>query len=117
MAIENYLVKAVKYTSFFYLKIQSRKEAFHYEYPTSNNIDEMIAYNELARLTENLLQSLPAKTSRIFSLSRFDGLTYLQIAETLNVSVKTVEYHISIALKKFSKELITSIILTFILRH
>src|SRR5690606_21886170 len=38
VSIENYLVKAVKYTSFFYLKLHNRQKAMRYEaQPAVNN--------------------------------------------------------------------------------
>ena len=112
VSIENYLVKAVKYTSFFYLKLHSRQKALQYEtHPSVNTVEDHVALKELERLVEKLLESLPFKTRQAFSLSRFEGLTYPQIAEIMDVSVKTVEYHISQALKKFSKGLAASIML------
>lgn len=114
-SIENYLVKAVKYTAFFHIKLANRKKSIQLEEQLLvNDIDEQIAYKELERLVKKILESLPFKTQQIFSLSRFDGLTYSQIAERMNVSVKTVEYHISLALKKFSKNLAACLVFVLI---
>ncbi|HEX7492665.1 MAG TPA: sigma factor-like helix-turn-helix DNA-binding protein, partial [Bacteroidales bacterium] len=41
----------------------------------------------------------------IFTMSRFEGLKYTEIAEKLSVSVKTVEANMGRALKEFRKEL------------
>jgi len=38
-------------------------------------------------------------------MSRFEGLKYIEIAEKLSVSVKTVESNMGRALKEFRKEL------------
>jgi len=112
VSIENYLVKAVKYTAFFYIKLQNRHQNYHHEvYTRVNSPEDYLACKELERLVEKLLESLPLKTRQMFSLSRFEGLTYPQIAAAMNVSVKTVEYHISVALKKFSKELAVCVLL------
>ena len=51
------------------------------------------------------LARLPEKTRRIFLMSRRDEMTYQQIADTLGVSVKTVEFHISKALKSLRTDL------------
>lgn len=112
--IENYLVKAVKYTAFFYIKLQNRKKLVLIDEPLANDIEDQIAYKDLERLIKKILESLPFKTQEIFSLSRFEGLTYSQIAEKMDISVKTVEYHISLALKKFSKQLAACIIFALI---
>jgi RNA polymerase sigma-70 factor, ECF subfamily len=44
---------------------------------------------------------------RIFEMSRFEGLKYAQIAEQLNISVKTVETQMSRALVKLREKLAT----------
>ncbi len=46
------------------------------------------------------LAALPQQQRAVFCLSRFDGLKYAEIAETLELSVKTVEVHMGRALKK-----------------
>jgi len=51
------------------------------------------------------IQELPPKCREIFVLCRFDELKYAEIAERLNISVKTVEMQISIALKKIRQDL------------
>ena len=46
------------------------------------------------------MQSLSPARKKIFVLSRIHGLTYKEIAEKLSISVKTVEDHISKALRQ-----------------
>lgn len=60
---------------------------------------------ELEKEIEKIYNSLPPKTSAIFKLSRNKGLTYPEIAALKNISVKTVESHVSRALQTFRKEL------------
>ncbi|WP_294630154.1 RNA polymerase sigma-70 factor [uncultured Bacteroides sp.] len=60
---------------------------------------------EVTGIIRDTLESLPEQTSRIFSLSRFEGKTNREIAAELHISVKNVEYHISKALKVFRKTL------------
>jgi RNA polymerase sigma-70 factor (ECF subfamily) len=57
-----------------------------------------------ARLQVALLQ-LPDQCRAIFQLSRFGGLKYREIAEQLNISVKTVEAQVSRALKHLRDQL------------
>ncbi|MCD0421841.1 RNA polymerase sigma factor [Rhodopseudomonas palustris] len=45
------------------------------------------------------LQTLPVRTQRIFLLSKVDGMTYPQIARSLNISVSTVEKEMISALE------------------
>ena len=46
------------------------------------------------------IATLPEKCQEIFMMSRMDGLSYKEIAQVLEISPKTVENQISIALKK-----------------
>ncbi len=51
------------------------------------------------------LQKLPTQCRVVFEMSRFEELKYAEIAEKLNISVKTVENQISKALKIMRAEL------------
>jgi RNA polymerase sigma-70 factor (ECF subfamily) len=54
--------------------------------------------NSLAQLKQGLL-SLNPRTRAIFMLHRFEEMTYPEIAQKLNISVKTVERHIQKAIQ------------------
>jgi RNA polymerase sigma-70 factor (ECF subfamily) len=56
-------------------------------------------YSELETLYLTALDKLPPKRREIFILSRQQGLSYPEIAQQLNLSVKTVEAQITQALK------------------
>ena len=61
---------------------------------------------EKKELQDQLMQSigqLPEKTKIVFMLSRFNRLKYNEIAERLEISIKTVESHIGKALKILRK--------------
>ena len=47
---------------------------------------------------EELIERIPERSRQIFKMNRFDQLRYREIAEILDVSIKTVEKHISKAL-------------------
>jgi RNA polymerase sigma-70 factor (ECF subfamily) len=49
------------------------------------------------------LDSLPPTRKKVFMLNRVHGLTYKQIGEELSISDRTVEKHISLALKQLKK--------------
>jgi RNA polymerase sigma-70 factor (ECF subfamily) len=46
---------------------------------------------ELGALVTDAIAALPARTAEVFTLSRDQGLTYVEIAAALDISVKTVE--------------------------
>jgi RNA polymerase sigma-70 factor (ECF subfamily) len=66
--------------------------------------DEMIV-SELEQKIREAIDHLPVERRKVFILSRYDGLTYGQIAEKLGLSVKTVENQMGKALKSLREEL------------
>jgi RNA polymerase sigma-70 factor (ECF subfamily) len=64
------------------------------EYLSSGNTE----FDELKEKIESIIDELPARQRDIFKLSRYDGLSHKEIAEKLNITTKTVEYHISQAI-------------------
>src|SRR5664280_1499858 len=66
---------------------------------------DILNYKELQEKVARIIERLPEKCGKIFTMSRFEGLKYTEIAEKLSVSVKTVEANMGRALKEFRKEL------------
>ena len=60
---------------------------------------------ELDGIVANAIDSLPDQCKLVFKLSRFENLTYAEIAEQLGISVKTVENHMVKALKVLREKL------------
>lgn len=58
-----------------------------------------ISATELSDAIRQAVAALPARTREIWSLNRDDGLSYTEIAQLLDLSVKTVETQMSRALK------------------
>jgi len=48
---------------------------------------------------------MPEKRQEIFRLSREEGLKYREIAEKLDISIKTVETHMGLAIKTLRNKL------------
>lgn len=62
---------------------------------------------------ENAIKNLPEKCREIFNLSRFDNKKYREIAVLLQISPKTVENQMGIALDKLRKSLKHILTLSF----
>lgn len=63
--------------------------------------DEMsIETEELYNLIQEAVMALPDKCKEVFNLSRTENLTNQEVAAQLNISEKTVEGHITNALKR-----------------
>jgi RNA polymerase sigma-70 factor, ECF subfamily len=56
---------------------------------------EILDYLKLKGKIDEIIEQLPQKQKEIFKLSRVEGLSHKEIAEKMNVSTKTVEYHIT----------------------
>jgi len=67
---------------------------------------EYIEKKEVFQKFESAIQLLPQQCRIIFILSRFDGLKYAEIADLLNISIKTVENQIGKALQRLRENLI-----------
>ncbi len=100
-----YLYKAVRNKSIDYLRSRFATIDFNNDIEEVDNTkwDDPILKmeeGELKQLIGQALINLPEKCHTIFTLSRFGEMKNNEIAETLNISVKTVENQITIALRK-----------------
>jgi RNA polymerase sigma-70 factor (family 1) len=75
---------------------------------------ELLAESELKdRIFKGVMQ-MPAMRRKIFKMSRFNGMSYKEIAAELSLSVKTVENHISRAIKQLQEILSILLALLFL---
>lgn len=107
-SFRNFLVTTVKNSCMDYLRKQSI-ESKYAEHVSLQNVfmspEEIYSFNELDTMIRKALGKLHPDVREVFEMSRFDGLTYLEIAVRLSVSPKTVESRMSKALKLLRKEL------------
>ena len=69
------------------------------EKDTAPGAEEQFLHGELKDNISSAINTLPPKCRTVFQLSRFEELSYKEIAEKMNISVKTVENQMSKALK------------------
>lgn len=81
----------------------------------SNETENEIIYNDLCNYAELMVKKLPNKQQEAFRLSRFQGLSHLQIAEEMNVSENTIKNQITSALKTLKLHLKSADVFLFIL--
>jgi len=101
----SYLFRAVRNECFTYLRREfGKNDAI--ETNTENAIslhqqlpDAEIHYNHLFLKVNEVIGELPTQCRKVFLMSRFESKKYHEIADELNISPKTVEVHISKALK------------------
>jgi RNA polymerase sigma-70 factor (ECF subfamily) len=72
----------------------------------SNPTEEGINYNESEKKLLDALQSLPPACREIFILSRYEQMSYKEIANQLDLSIRTVENQLLKALKIMRESLL-----------
>ncbi|WP_353139613.1 RNA polymerase sigma-70 factor [Pseudopedobacter sp.] len=76
-------------------------------YSERNYTQDSIDLKELQKTVDKVINILPEACRLVFVLSRYEKLSYREIAEKLNISVKTVENHMVKALRHMRKYLST----------
>ena len=127
-SVRSYLIRATVNTSLNYIEKHKRSQLVENEQLEMNSftgqlVDDELDGKELQRKIKEALDKLPPKCKAIFVLSRYEGLKYKQIAEHLEISVKTVENQMGIALTRLKKDLLPylkrtlTLVLALILRE
>jgi RNA polymerase sigma-70 factor (ECF subfamily) len=76
--------------------------------------DESLLEKEMLRVLEAAIEALPEKCSRIYRMSRMEGKSNKEIAAQLDIAEKTVEGHITRAIKQVSTSISLSIVLVLL---
>ncbi|MBI9065127.1 MAG: RNA polymerase sigma-70 factor [Marinilabiliaceae bacterium] len=83
------------------IKLQVKDEMEETQY----SAEEMYVYLETKKRYENTLNTMPCEAREVFLMSRIEELKYREIADRLQISIKTVEKRMSIALGCLRQEL------------
>jgi RNA polymerase sigma-70 factor (ECF subfamily) len=96
-----YLYRAVINASITYLSGSKKKtDISNLAVEGGASADQQTMTKELEEKIQYALDALPPKCKAIFVLSRFEGMKNKEIAQLMNLSLKTVENQMGIALKK-----------------
>lgn len=97
--------------------IRDRRKFVTIEHVPEENFREIntsMETSELATRIDEAIASLPEKCRMVFELNRIEGLKYAEIAEKMNISVKTVEAQMSKALAVMKDHLSEFLTILFI---
>jgi RNA polymerase sigma-70 factor, ECF subfamily len=72
---------------------------------SEDTVNMEIEYLELTNRLSEIIKSLPPRQKEVYLLQRVEGLKYNEIADRLNISVNTIENHMSRALKTIRDKL------------
>jgi RNA polymerase sigma-70 factor, ECF subfamily len=118
-SVKAFLYTSVRNRTLNYIKSSGTRrnwESTHVDLNFEETTDEVVAEtNETFELIEQAINELPEKCKEIFILNRKYNLKYNDIAKKLNLSPKTVENQIGIALKRIREYLSKYIEITVLL--
>lgn len=107
--LSNYLATAVKYSVFTMIQKKNRKEEVGQFYVMNHQSqdyeEEEIYTNFLRQYIKGVVEELPDRCKLVFTYSREQGKTIPEIATTMNIAEKTVEAHLTKALRKIKLSL------------
>lgn len=107
-SFKNLLITSVKNSCMDYLRKQAVRQNYagkEISVETTDSPEEVYTIFELEEKLNAALAKLPDNVRKAFQMSRFENMTYKQIAEEMSVSPKTVEAYISKALSVLRTEL------------
>ncbi len=122
-SLQGYLFTAIKYsilnykraetvrTSYCELLLLANKTNFY------NSTEEYLTWKELKENIDAGVNQLPPKCRSVFELSRNQYKTNKEIAKLLDISEKTVENHLTRALRYLRVNIDTAILLLFFFFH
>jgi RNA polymerase sigma-70 factor (family 1) len=103
-SIKSYLYRITHNTYIDTYRKQKHKESFFDEIKERALRDRIIDDDEIIEQRilklKVVIESLPDRCKEVLQMNKFQGLKYKEIADQLNISVKTVEAHMNTAFKK-----------------
>lgn len=109
-SIKSYLYTAVRNKSLQYIEHINVRERYQQNVLASDSEiqnptpQQVLEEKELQAIIDNTLNRLPERRHNIFKMHRFEGKKYKEIAETLSLSVKTIEAEMSKAYQLLREE-------------
>ncbi len=102
--LDQYLFSAIRYRIINYIKSQKLKSGYEFycQLHTSvstDNTENSLAISDLSAALMAGVENLPEKSRQIFELSRLEHCTVPEISARVNLSEKSVEYHLTKSLK------------------
>jgi RNA polymerase sigma-70 factor (ECF subfamily) len=106
-----YLFKMTKNHIFNFLKHRCIEQRYQQELIQKNHImeefglEDKLHAKEIELIIIRTVEQMPDRRKEVFTMSRYEGKANQQIADLLNMSVRTVERHIYLALFDLKKAL------------
>lgn len=119
--LKSYVFQSVKNSSLNFIRDKKVSLPIFEELVQSSNSElifnpDLYVASELQQKIESAVNSLPEKCREVFLMSRFRNMKNDEIAQELNISKRTVETHISNAIKVLKTELKEFLMLLIMLK-
>lgn len=103
-SLEAYLKRAVINSSLNHLERMRRVTSLNapqnsFSQASENTVDQQQSYNELSVRIDYAIGKLPQRTQLVFKLIRFEEMSYKEVSEGLEISIKAVEKEMMKALR------------------
>ena len=85
------------FNAFKHRQVESKYQA------RAADTDDRVSTNDLMEMIDLAVSNMPEQRRKVFCMSRYEDMSYNDIAEALHISPKTVQYHISGALAELRK--------------
>ena len=110
LSFKNYLFRMTRNAVFNVFKHRSIEQSYQQRTEVRDGgmvapekPDERVSTDDLMQLIDLAVSNMPEQRRKVFCMSRYDHMSYNDIARELNISPKTVQYHISGALAELRK--------------
>jgi RNA polymerase sigma-70 factor (family 1) len=99
--------RSLKYLQREYSKINSMptEESGQEIMTNTPSPEDLLRYDDLFQRIETVVRELSPQSQKVFLMNRYDGKKYKEISLELQISIKTVEAHMSKALDRLRKAL------------
>lgn len=104
--LEGYLFMSVKNEAINFLKKEGRHKMnvsdVDIDFFSQEHVDpiEKLIEKELRELISNTIERLPLKRKMVYKLIKDEGMKYQEVADLMNISKRTVEVHLKLAVKE-----------------
>ncbi|WPR73143.1 sigma-70 family RNA polymerase sigma factor [Flavobacterium sp. NG2] len=116
--LKSYIIIAIKNSCLKKLKKQQKFVSLNEADLNYFSTDEAAVVEDKTSLLHKALEQLPQPSKSIFIRCAIEGEKYQFVADSMNISINTVKYHIKSAYKKMRIEMVEiSILLLFLLKN
>lgn len=105
-----FLFTSVRHRAFDYVRSEMKRStslenATHLSIASTQEPDAITQYEELYHDVENAINNMPLKRRQVYVMHRFEGKKYQDIADELDLSLRTIESHLYQAIRQIRKAL------------